>query len=392
MNSLTNRSALVTALSAGVIGVGAMIAACSSSSSNAGGDGGTSNGGSSSGGNPPTSVDGGATVNNGSAGSCASPALAIEFSPMYSAFISSTSAHSFQIPAVTSDGNSASWSSSDPTSVSLAPDPTSGGVMITVTGAGTNGTVTIFAAEGSTCGASTLTITQNTESDWTIGSGRYNDGVAIHPPTRPDGGGGFNRDAAAEGGFGGGGGGGGGGFNADAGSFFEEDGGTACTNCHGPTATNGLFNDVSHTPEQTGGFSDSDLVSIITQGIVPDGGYFDPVVLRSTCVDSGTTIGSLSPCGETAYAEWRAIHKWADITQDEQAGIVCYLRSLQPEPQNGTSNFGGKPPGDGGTHHHDGGGGQPPGTDSGGGGQKPTAAPASPPTRRSSNSNALVEH
>jgi hypothetical protein len=234
--------------------------------------------------------------------------------------------------------------------------------MITVKGAGTNGTVSIFAAEGSACGASTLNITQNTEDDWTTGSTRYNNGVALHfgPPARPDGGftipdGGFSHDG------GGGGGGGGGGINADAGSFFEEDGGTACTNCHGPTATSGPFQDVSHTPEQTGGFSDSDLVSIITLGIVPDGGYFDPTVLRSTCVDSGTAIGSLSPCGQTAYEEWQTIHRWVDITSDEQAGIVCYLRSLQPEPQNGTSNFGGKPPGDGGTHHHpDGGGGKPP--------------------------------
>jgi hypothetical protein len=361
MNSLTNRSALVTALATGVIGVGALIAACSSSG---GANGGTNTGdGGGGGGGGNSSADGGATVNNGSPGSCATSALGITFAPMYSAFISSTSTHSFQIPAVTADGNAASWSSSDPSSVNLAPDPTSGGIMITVTGAGSNGTVQIFAAEGTTCGASTLNITQNTEDDWTTGNNRYNNGVAIHfgPPARPDGG--FNRDAAAEGG--GGKGGGGGGFNPDGGSFLEEDGGTACTNCHGPTATNGLFNDVSHTPEQTGGFSDSDLISIITQGIVPDGGYFDPTVLRSTCVDSGTTIGTLSPCGQTAYEQWQAIHKWVDITTDEQAGIVCYLRSLQPEPQNGTSNFGGKPPGDGGTHHHDGGGKPPTSDDSG---------------------------
>ena len=34
-------------------------------------------------------------------------------------------------------------------------------------------------------------------------------------------------------------------------------------NCHGPTASNGVFNDVSHTPEQIGGFSDDELIAII---------------------------------------------------------------------------------------------------------------------------------
>ncbi len=70
---------------------------------------------------------------------------------------------------------------------------------------------------------------------------------------------------------------------ADATSIAEVDGGTACTNCHGPTATNGPFKTVSHTPEQTGGFSDTDLANIILNGEVPDGGYFDPTVLVPSC-------------------------------------------------------------------------------------------------------------
>jgi hypothetical protein len=110
-----------------------------------------------------------------------------------------------------------------------------------------------------------------------------------------------------------------------------------------------LFNDVAHTPEQTGGFSDEELISIIVNGEIPDGGYFDPSVIISGC-EAGT-------CVQRAYQRWHAIHQWCDITPDEYTGIVTYLRSLTPAPQTGTSNFGG--------HHRD--GGRPPMPDSGGG-------------------------
>ena len=345
MNSLSNRTVLVTALSAGVIGVAALMAACGSSNSGGGvtgGDGGTG---------PttnPSNPDGGAGVNNSTPGSCANPTIQLAFSPMYSAFIPGSTAQTFQVPAITVDGNTASWSSSDPTKVDLAPDPTSGGVMITMKG---TGDVTIFAAEGATCGSSALHITQNSEDDWTTGSARYNDGVGIvfGPPP------GFRDGGRPEGGFGGGG--------SDGGSRLEMDGGTACTNCHGPTATNGIFNDVSHTPEQTGGFSDQELIDIIVNGIIPDGGYFDPAVMRAGC-DGGTTLGpSMGQCGLRAYARWQSIHKWSDITPAQQPGIVCYLRSLQPQPQNGVPGFG--RPGDGGFVRPDSGGTPPHPQDSG---------------------------
>jgi hypothetical protein len=60
-------------------------------------------------------------------------------------------------------------------------------------------------------------------------------------------------------------------------------------------------------------------------------------------------------CTQRAYEQWSHLHQWTDITSDELPGIICYLRSLTPAPQNGTSNFGG-----GGGHHHDGGFGPPP--------------------------------
>ena len=78
---------------------------------------------------------------------------------------------------------------------------------------------------------------------------------------------------------------------------------------------------------------------------MPDGGYFDPTVIIPTC-DGGAT------CTALAYERWSSFHQWDDIQPDQLPGIICYLRSLTPTPQNGSSNFGG---GGGGGHHHDGG-------------------------------------
>jgi len=341
---LSTRQAFVCcALAVGVFSGGGLIAACSSSNPD---NGGGNN-------NDASTGDGGGTQS----GACPNPTVPIIFAAMYSAFIPGSTAQTFAIPAVTGDGNTATWSLSDPTQGNLQPQSftnggvTTPGVMITIAGTGNSqGQVTVFATEsGGACGAAVLNITTNSENDWTIGNARYNDGVALHL-----GGGGHGDGGRPEGGFGEGGrpdggfqpGDGGGSQPGDGGSFFEQDGGTACTNCHGPTATNGPFNDVSHTPEQTGGFSDSDLQSIILNGEVPDGGYFDPTVLNSNC-DGGAA------CTAQAYNLWHNFHRWSDITTDELPGIICYLRGLTPEGQTGTSNFGG--------HHHDGGkGGGPP--------------------------------
>ena len=176
-------------------------------------------------------------------GSCANPTLGISFAPMYSAFIPG-SQHTFQLPAVTDDGSAVQWSISDPTQAQLAAQTFDGlpGVMITVQGLGAAGKLTVFATKtDGTCGAAALDITSATEDDWQIGNSRYNDGVALHLGP-PDGGFGGFGDGGFEGGRPDG-----GPRTGDGGSFFEVDGGTACTNCHGPTATNGPYKDVSHT-------------------------------------------------------------------------------------------------------------------------------------------------
>ncbi len=343
---LAQRKGLLLAFITASAGAGILAAACSSGSS---GGPGFQSGPDSSMGNEG---DGGTVT--GEAGACANPTVGITFAPMYSAYIPGSTQQVFALPAITDDGNTATWSLSDPSQASLQPqmfDDGTGqmvpGVMLTMKGTGdSQGNVTVFATEsGGACGSAVLHITSNMESDWTIGEARYNDGVSIH--LGPPGDGGFMRP---EGGFPEGGFHGGGGFGSDAGSYFEADGGTACTNCHGPMAMGGVgYNDVSHTPEQTGGFSDQDLANIILNGQIPDGGYFDPSVIITGC-DGGM-------CAQRAYQRWSSFHRWTDITQDQLPGIICYLRSLTPAPQNGTSNFGG------GGHHHDGGFGPPPSND-----------------------------
>ena len=311
--------------------------------------------------NMPTDAGGVSTQ----AGNCANPTVPLVFSPMYSAYIPGSTAQSFSLPVVTGDLNPATWSLSDPTQGNLQTESfevggaLAPGVLITLAGTGNaSGQVTVIAIEADgACGTATLTITQNTEDDWNIGNARYNDGVALHVNT-PGGGtgdGGFgDRGEGGAGDRGEGGAGGGGGFELDAsafnfegglggfgglrtddgGSYYESDGGTACTNCHGPTATSGPYKTVSHTPEQTAGFSDMDLQNIIWNGVIPDGGYFDPTVLIPAC-DGGAY------CTQQALMLWNSFHRWTDISADELPGVICYLRSLAPQAQTGQSNFGG---------------------------------------------------
>jgi hypothetical protein len=360
MNHLSIFKSVATGLSIGAVSLAAVLAACSSGttpspaastgSSATSGAAGTSGAG----GGASTSGGSGAMVST-QPGKCPTPTIGIVFSPMYTSFITDSTMHTFSLPAVVSNGAQVTWSSSDPTMVALAPDSTTGGVMITVldlADGGGPGTVNIVAtASDGTCGTSTLTITPAAESDWTIGNARYNDGNSVRFVFgRPDGG-------AGDGGRGGGGRGGIQFGVADAST--TPDAGPACTNCHGLNA-NGPFKDVAHTPEQTGGFSDQDLLGIILTGTVPDGGYFDPNVLIPDA-SGDPRLEAL------AYAEWHGFHHWTDIDPVTQGpGIIAYLRSLAPAPQNGVADFGGRF-GDGGPPRgrRDGGGGR---RDGGGGG------------------------
>jgi hypothetical protein len=215
-------------------------------------------------------------------------------------------------------GNNVVWSASDMTAVGLQADMATGGVMITVL---KPGTVKIFANIGTDfCGSAPLTVTSATEEEWAAGNSRYNNGQALINP--------FARMMGMGGGEGGapmgpppG------GFKIpgpnDPSILEPADGGPgpACTNCHGPTAMGGVFQGIDHTPEQTAGFSDQELTDIIVNGIIPDGGYYDPTIIPQQY--------------------WQFFHKWRDMTPTEQTGIITYLRSLTPVPQSGKTDFGG---------------------------------------------------
>jgi hypothetical protein len=238
-------------------------------------------------------------------GSCSNPTLQILFTPMYSAYIDGTKP--FKVPAVVNGvaAGSVTWTASDPSFVDIEVDATLGGAMITTR---KSGSVKIIASAGGLCGVSDLTITAASMDDWMIGSSRYNDGVTL---TRAPGG---------RGGL----------MMSDSGVNTKE---AACTNCHGDTATMLRYKTVSHTPQQTGGFSDDDLRNIFLHGMVPAGGYFDEKIVP--------------------YQQWSGFHQW-QMTSDEEKGIIVYLRSLTPQMQAGSADFGGMR-GDGGRRFGDGG-------------------------------------
>lgn len=295
MKLLSYRSAWVVGIGVGVCAIGASMAACSSSSSS-----------------------GGSPSSDGSTGTCTTPnSLQIIFSPMYSAFIPGSNTQTFLVPAVVGAGISGAavtWSASDTTAVGLQADPQTGGETITVL---KPGTVTINAQAGDLCGSSVLNVTSNTEADWMAGNSRYNNGQGLINPfaMMMGGDGGMPQGPPA------------GGFTipspSDPSPLEPADGGPgpACTNCHGPTATTGIFQGVEHTPEQTAGFSDQQLIDIVVNGIIPDGGTYDSTIIP--------------------YEYWQFFHKWRDLTPAQQTGIVVYLRSLTPAPQDGKTDFGG---------------------------------------------------
>jgi hypothetical protein len=168
-----------------------------------------------------------------------------------------------------------------PGTVNFGKDHAYANAMVTTMGAGD---VTIFAQSGSQCGSAPLHISAVTDDDWNIGNERYNNGTLL--------------------------------MRVSTGRLARVDGGSqaACTNCHGMTATNSSFTTVEHTPLQTGGFTDSELVGIFTMAMVPPGGYFDPTIVRQS--------------------QWAQFHQWS-MSADQAKGIVVYLRSLTPAPQTG---------------------------------------------------------
>lgn len=227
----------------------------------------------------------------GAASACSAPAssdlsadavgasLEVHFPVAYSAY---DGKHTFKLPATVTGVKGVKWSASDPSMVDLEPNSNGTDVMITMKKAGA---VDIIAQSGNLSGSARLTITQFPPEMWDDGSDRYNNGIVWQ--RGPDGKrGGQNKQLA-------------------------------CTNCHGKTDSSG---DIEHTPTQTGGYSDTDLITIFTQGKKPAG-----VPQRIMPIE-----------------RWSKLHQW-QMTDNERNGLVVYLRSLTPKEQ-GAVDFGGHGP------------------------------------------------
>jgi hypothetical protein len=288
MKSRSNRLGIAFA-GISAVALGCTVYGCSSGGSGESGQP-VNNGGSS------NSAGSGNASGSPSTTSCANN-LTIAFAPdMYSAFIPNSS-HTFQLPVIAQGVSNASvtWSAADPSMVKIDPGAdVSGATLLTMQGSGD--TVIYGKTDSGLCGSSKLHITAATDDQWNAGNMRYNSGNPLPK---------FTTD---------------GGIPNIMGYVIDPPGmPPACTNCHGDTATNNTFKTVSHTPEQTGGFSDAQLIQIFTMGAVPMDGYFDQQVIPQFI--------------------WSFFHKWTDITGDQAQGVVVYLRSLPPKPQNGTTDL-----------------------------------------------------
>ncbi len=231
-------------------------------------------------------------------GSSIDDTLTLHFAPMYSAY---DGMHDFQLPVIVEeDVTGVTFSASDPSMVDVS--ATADGAMLTMR---KSGKVQIIATtpDGQR-GSAVLTITAATPQDWQTGSDRYNNGIGLD--------GGTGRAVLGGGGL------------------SQLNTNLACTTCHGPTAPlASTFGDVEHTPEQTGGYSDDDLIKIFTMAQKPPG------------IGQHTNV---------PLSAWQAFHKWT-VDDSQKKGLVVYLRSLTPKDEGTAVDFGGFQPrgrGDGG--------------------------------------------
>jgi hypothetical protein len=213
--------------------------------------------------------------------------LDIQFPKMYSAF---EPGHTYAIPAKVEGVKHLTWTADPEDAVDFSPGDDASSILITIKKA-YDTDVTITATSGNLSGTAPLHITSATADNWTEGSQRYNNGVVIQRG-KPDGGWATHPP--------------------DGGHFEKKiDPSLACTNCH----DNGK-QDVEHTPQQAGGYSDDDLVKIMTQATKPEG----------------------VPMRVVTQEQWSKFHKWS-MSPDEQKGLIVYLRSKTPKSQ-GEVDFG----------------------------------------------------
>jgi hypothetical protein len=210
--------------------------------------------------------------------------LKLVYDPMFSAF---EPTHTYQVPVVVEGlPKDLDWTATPADAVMIEPAPEQGGALITMR---KSGTVKIKAiSRGSKMsGEATLNIQEATPELWEIGQKRY---------TAPNMGAFVNTDASMFGV----------GVNENA----------SCNNCHGEASTL----KVEHTPQQAAGYSPEELINVFTMAKKPEGA---PMRVQNIPANI-----------------WQQIHKWK-MSEEEQKGIIVYLRSLAPKPTNNMIDFGG---------------------------------------------------
>ena len=235
----------------------------------------------------------------------------IQYSPMYSAF--DNGEHTYQLtpylPAADPKNkdsdpiveSSIVWTVED---AFVKRDPFSeipGSVLLTTKKAG-NTLVKVTATRMSGAkvrGQSMLTISAADPAEWLKGNERYANGMMINLF------GGMGGVTGAPMGMG------------DCGLPVTLTGriptNSACTNCHNNMG--GLV--VEHTPTQTAGYDNEELIEIFTNAQKPAGGMFNSPILR------------MAPMPDCIY---KTFHTW-QIDDDTKQGIVWKLRSIPPKRQ-----------------------------------------------------------
>lgn len=181
-----------------------------------------------------------------------------------------------------------------------------GGRLMKTKGVGTSS----IKAQGTTksglkiWGDAQVTISAANADEWTKGDARYNNGNAIDWSTL-----GGMRAQSGEMGLCG--------APVSVTGSIPKD--SACSNCH--NATNSFIS-VEHTPTQTAGYSDGDLIQIFTMAQKPAGGTFNSPILKP--------IAAMNP--DMAECLYKSFHTW-DIDPDTTNGIVWKLRSITPKKQ-----------------------------------------------------------
>jgi hypothetical protein len=276
----------------------------------------------------------GSSDDAGTTGTTSGKELTLVFNPMYSAY---DGKHTFKLPVLVTGATGKLTVSTTPDG--FVDSDIAGDVVTLTTKKSGDCTVVIKDADGNT-GMAPLKITKNDPGDVEIGADRYSNGMNAFDI--PEGGlqlpeGGFPDSGLifADGGL----------FYPDGGRFQFPEGGfqipeggagnplgmrnpdSACTFCHkpvgAPMGTGPLDRiDVEHTPQQTAGYSDEELIAIFTEAKKPAGSKWRVL--------------------PAAFAPiiYPTFHKW-NVGADIQKGIVAYLRQLTPAPDGPALDFGG---------------------------------------------------